>query len=398
MTTIHVGKNGSLNNEKALKNWNALRSNLGGKYQPIPVTIAQEGNLYHGEAQPRYPDDSRRIDVTGIKTENGSLKGIAIQYDPLLHRNRDIELVTSFNTDNLVLGNFAVITLNLSFPEPGRERDLLIPRYPGNIAFITDFGDQDTYVGEVKGAIRQKNLHAVIDDITHKVPRFDIRSGSYLLAKAAKAFPERTVFVGVVDPGVGTSREAIAVETQNGNRYIVPNNGLLTHVLQTNQVRAAHRIENRFFLGDSFSERDKTFHGRDVFGPAAAVLALGFPLGWIGPVIERFIPLDITPPARDGNGAVTGEIEHVDHYGNVVTNIGQDVLKGFKFGDRLRIEVGGRTFDLDFVETYGNTPKGALVGVITSDHTFEVARNQASANETLTVNAGNFISIRRIER
>jgi len=428
MSTLYVSKLRSANaqSENVLKNWDTLIEEHFNHVRGLtkPVTIDVDGSLYHGEAiaspKPTKGDDEYRIDITGLKaTTKGPFQGIVLRYGTSgisgTPHTKDVqEQIGFFGKDDIFFSSDSRIKINsrlfeirsgkqyqaqregeppLPYELQGWNNPFSIPSYPGFIALITDFGYGDSYVGDVKGAILNKNSKATLYDITHNVPPFNIRRGSYLLDKSAKAAPLHTVFIGVVDPGVGTSREAIAVETLDGKRYVVPNNGLLTHVLNSNEVRAAHRIENRFFLGELYTEKDKTFHGRDVFGPAAAVLAYGFPLGWIGPVADNLIKLSIASPNRDDQGRVTGEIEHVDHYGNVVTNIDRDLLYRFKPGDKLVINAGDRTFEVDYVETYAQTPKGTWVGVITSDHTFEIARNQESANETLKLKAGNTISI-----
>lgn len=264
----------------------------------------------------------------------------------------------------------------------------------GLVILLTDYGAADFYVGALKGAIYSAFPQARIDSITHEVPPFDIREGAYLLAGAAREFPLGTTFVAVVDPGVGTERKPLAAETESGHFFVAPDNGLLTLVFAELGVRRVHEITNPQVLRPG--ALSSTFHGRDLFGPAGAHLAAGFPLVEVGPELKQWVTLKIET-GRLEEGAVLGEVVHVDRYGNLLTNIPRELLAQLpaQRGDRLKVTVGEQTRKMPFVKTYGDVPEGEFLLLIHSLDEVEIAINLGSAAGVTGARAGTKVKIAR---
>ena len=253
----------------------------------------------------------------------------------------------------------------------------------GLVIMITDFGVKDFYVGAMKGAMYKVFPQAKIDEISHGVSKFDIKEGAYTLAKAAPEFPTGTVFVGVIDPGVGTQRKPIAMKTQNGHYFIAPDNGLLTLIGDSMGVAEVREITNRDVMRQDV--QSSTFHGRDIFGPAAAHLAKGFAFEKIGPVLKEHVQLPISF-AKIVDDAIIGQIEVIDEYGNVITNIRPDLFEklGVQRGHTIEVEFSHhRSVVCKYVKAYGDAPVGSGVGLFGSGGVFEVAVNQGNLAKEL---------------
>ncbi len=187
------------------------------------------------------------------------------------------------------------------------------------VSILTDFGWNDPYVGIMKGVMLSIEPELTIVDITHDSPNFDVRSGSYLLWASASDFPKGTVFLVVIDPGVGSSRNALIAEA-GGYYFVGPDNGVLWETVSQLGGGKFYKIENReFFYRKTPSS---TFHGRDIFAPAAAHLAKGVSPENFGPRVEDEQVEKVSLfTASKGKGAVRGEVIYIDHYGNAATNI-----------------------------------------------------------------------------
>lgn len=271
------------------------------------------------------------------------------------------------------------------------------------IALLTDFGLADAYVGTMKGVILSICRSAHLVDLTHSIRPQNVRQAAYVLMTAFRHFPPDTVFLVVVDPGVGTERQPIAVETAHGV-YVAPNNGVLSYVLPHLEVRRAVVLaEPRYQLpGPSM-----TFHGRDIFAPAAAHLAAGVPITALGPTLPELVKLD-PPRLAIGSGAIEGEIIHIDHFGNVITSIGHlawegdDLILTPQFGagsesvrvaaGDFRVSIGGRTIS-GVQPTYGRTAPGTLLALVGSSGQLEVGVNQGSAADTLGASLGDPVRV-----
>ncbi|WP_457642406.1 SAM hydrolase/SAM-dependent halogenase family protein [Persephonella sp.] len=184
------------------------------------------------------------------------------------------------------------------------------------IALLTDFGTKDGFVGAVKGVISTINPSVNIIDISHEVSSFDILEGSIILSSVYKYFPEGTIFVTVIDPGVGTERKPVVVQTER-YFFVAPDNGVLTLPLKEQKIKKIVEIKNRGLLLPRDSE---TFHGRDIFAPVAAYISRGVPLGMIGDEIKDLKKVDFPEPVIKDK-FMEGEIIKFDKFGNGITNI-----------------------------------------------------------------------------
>src|SRR5574337_20278 len=185
------------------------------------------------------------------------------------------------------------------------------------ITLLTDFGNQDAYVGIMKGVIAGINPLANIIDICHDIPPQDIFNGAYLLSTSYKYFPEGTIHVAIVDPGVGSQRDIVCVEAQH-HIFLVPNNGILSFIAQEEKPKSIFRVTNNRYCLPSPSN---TFHGRDVFAPVAAHLSLGIKPQQLGMKVNQLEQLDIPKPHYKKTGQLEGQIIYIDRFGNLITNI-----------------------------------------------------------------------------
>ena len=189
------------------------------------------------------------------------------------------------------------------------------------IALLTDFGTQDYFVGAMKGAILSINQSAQIIDITHEIPPQNIVSASFTLRACYQDFPKETIFTAVIDPGVGSDRRAILIETEK-YYFISPDNGLLSFIFNGNESFRVFNITNEVFYKKPVS---KTFHGRDIFSPAAAHLSRGAKPEEFGDEIKDYVFLAENKPQIISDG-IEAEIIHIDRFGNLITNLTQKDL------------------------------------------------------------------------
>ena len=243
------------------------------------------------------------------------------------------------------------------------------------IALFTDFGVRDAYVAQMKGAILSIDSRLTVVDLNHEVAAFDVRGAAYLLEASSRYLPARSIVVTVVDPGVGTARRPVLCSTRSGRWFVGPDNGVFTHVLAAQGLLRAYELtETDYFL----SSVSATFHGRDLFGPVAAHLACGVSPAKFGPRVETLNTMPINAPRRAGD-AVVGEILHIDHYGNIVTNVTPDLLEELQVGHQLSFTVEGRHWTVPFCVTYGTQPAGSLLALVSSGDTLEIACTEGSA-------------------
>ncbi|PVX23581.1 MAG: hypothetical protein CW691_10170, partial [Candidatus Bathyarchaeum sp.] len=200
------------------------------------------------------------------------------------------------------------------------------------ISLLSDFGNRDPYVAEMKAVILSINPETRIVDITHEIEKFSIRMGAYVLASASPYFPKKTVHVAVVDPGVGTKRRPIIVETCR-SFYVGPDNGLLMLAAQKEGIKSVYVICNPKYL---LSIVSNTFHGRDIFAPSAAYLAKGIKPSDFGPAIQDYVFPEFVKPCTK-NGQLVGEVLHIDDFGNIISNISAQDLDHYNLcaGDSL---------------------------------------------------------------
>jgi S-adenosyl-L-methionine hydrolase (adenosine-forming) len=249
---------------------------------------------------------------------------------------------------------------------------------PPTVVFMTDFGIVDDSVALCKGVMYGITPNLRIVDLTHQVIAFSIADGARFLFGASPYFPASTVFVGVVDPTVGSTRKAIVVKTKRGQFFVVPDNGLITMVADRDGVESVREITNQdWMIGAKISS---TFHGRDIFSPVGAHLARGDDWTQVGPELKQIVRLELHPSALDDRG-LTGEVIALDGpFGNLVTNISaEDFLKlGYERGDSLKVTIGGKEFQMPFVKTFSDVPLKQPLLYIDSRGRASFALNQAS--------------------
>jgi S-adenosylmethionine hydrolase len=259
----------------------------------------------------------------------------------------------------------------------------------GIVTLTTDFGLRDAYVAEMKGVMlgiaRASGQSLQLVDVTHDVERHDITEGALALEAAAPFFPSGTVHLAVVDPGVGTARRGLAL-TADGQVLVGPDNGLFTPFMESDGWRAFEIAEADFRL----PLVSRTFHGRDLFAPAAAHLALGLDPARLGPPVSDPVRL-AWPEVRAVAGAVAGAVVHADRFGNLITSIHVRSLE--PLDERLLIRVGGR--EVPLAGTYADLPAnrpGALVG---SGGRLEIAVREGSAAAVLRARRGTPVVVSR---
>jgi len=248
------------------------------------------------------------------------------------------------------------------------------------ITLTTDFGLADPYVAEMKGVILKINPDAKIVDISHQIQKFNVRMGAYVLASAAPYFPEGTIHVVVVDPGVGTKRKPILIEAGSGF-FVGPDNGVLALAAKKQGVKHVYEITNPKFMLPKLSV---TFHGRDIFAPAAAFLSKGVSPSEFGREIRKIVMPKFAKIVRKGN-MLTGEVIHVDSFGNIVTNFTEKELKWAGAKDALKIKLKESELNLKLCKSYAEVEPQKPLAIIGSHDFLEISVNQGSAAETFNV-------------
>jgi S-adenosyl-L-methionine hydrolase (adenosine-forming) len=246
------------------------------------------------------------------------------------------------------------------------------------IALLTDFGTRDPYVAAMKGVLASRTNVPVVD-LTHEIAPFDVLEAAWFLGTVVPYWPVGTIFVCVVDPGVGTSRRIIACE-RDGRVFLAPDNGLLTFVAP----REIHSVENTaLFLPNG----SNTFHGRDRFAPVAAALANGLPYDRLGPRIDGIVTLDYEPPSY-GDDVVHGTIVAIDRFGNVITDIEASRIPFAPFAMHIQKQ------SIDRLETsYGDAAPGLFL-VVGSSGRIEISVANAGAAEELRANRLQHVELR----
>jgi S-adenosylmethionine hydrolase len=255
------------------------------------------------------------------------------------------------------------------------------------ITLTTDFGRSDWFVGTAKGVILGINPRATIVDITHEVRPGDIRAGAFSLMAACRFFPKATVHVAVVDPGVGSERRAIAVQTAD-YIFIGPDNGVLSWALAREKIKFVRQLENPKYFLESIS---RTFQGRDIFAPVAGHLSRGLSLKQLGRQLKDFIRIS-WPEATKSRGGIRGEIVHIDRFGNAITNIAAGLVGK---GEKCICEVAGkRTLRCALALFYGEAPAKSPVAVMGSCGFVEIAVNGGSAAQQFGLAMGDAVVVR----
>jgi len=257
------------------------------------------------------------------------------------------------------------------------------------IALLTDFGNADHYAGTMKGVILGICPDVTLVDISHDIPAHDVTAGALELAAAYKYFPSGTIFVAVVDPGVGSARRGLAADTGD-YRFVAPDNGVLTMVLREAPAKKVVELTERRYARPTVS---RTFEGRDRFAPAAGWLAKGTQLPALGRPVNEIQKLDIPVPEA-GPDTLRGVVLRVDRFGNLVTNIDRKAVERFAVGGTIAIDASGQRIER-LVATYAELPAdgvGALFG--STDH-LELAAPSASAAARLGLSRGAIVTVSR---
>jgi hypothetical protein len=257
------------------------------------------------------------------------------------------------------------------------------------IALLTDFGTKDHYAGTMKGVALGICPDAACVDITHDIPPHDILAGALELAASYKYFPPGTVFLVVVDPGVGSTRRPIAGEA-GSYRFVAPDNGVLTLVFRETPPKRVVELTERRYARPTVS---RTFEGRDRFAPAAAWLAKGIDLSGLGRSLTSWRLLTVPAPVV-GEREIAAEVLRVDRFGNLVTNVDRRMFERFAEGGSIAIVAGTESVG-KVVATYADAAPGSVCALFGSAEQLEIAVNGGSAAERLGLTRGARITISR---
>jgi S-adenosylmethionine hydrolase len=258
------------------------------------------------------------------------------------------------------------------------------------ITLTTDFGLKDPYVAEIKAVVLNVCPAATIVDISHEIAKFNVRMGAYILASASPYFPKGTIHVVVVDPGVGTKRKPILIQTRQAC-FVGPDNGILTLAAGNQSIEHVYEIANQKLMLPRISG---TFHGRDVFAPVAAHLANGTPPADFGPQTHRIVTPDFTKVIKKKNMLI-GEVLYTDSFGNIITNINEKKLASTKIQKTVSVKLGKTRLKLKLCRSYAEARAQEPLALIGSHNFLEIAMNQGNASKAFNVNAGEKVALAR---
>ena len=271
---------------------------------------------------------------------------------------------------------------------PAQKGSQQAPGQPGahpTIVFMTDFGTANDAVAICKAVILGIAPDARIMDITHQVTPYSIEEGSRFLEAVTPYYAAGTVFLVVVDPGVGTSRKAVVVKSKKGQYFVLPDNGLVTPVLDRDGLDSAREITNPDWMIQA--PISSTFHGRDIFSPVAAHLAAGGDFSLVGPVLSQLVRLNPKTSTTTDKG-IQGDIIGIDDpFGSLITDIPGDEFKklGYRFGDKIFLEINKKSVILPFVKTFMEVPVGDSLLYIDSRGRVGIAINQGSYSRKFNI-------------
>jgi hypothetical protein len=261
---------------------------------------------------------------------------------------------------------------------PREEESAKKPAARPTIVFMTDFGTANDAVAICRAVIIGIVPDVRIMDITHQVTPFSIEEGARFLSGVTPYYPAGTVFLGVVDPGVGTSRKAVIVKTKKGQYFVVPDNGLITPVADRDGAEGVREITNpAWMIGDKVSS---TFHGRDIFSPAAAHLAAGEDWTLAGPKLDTLVRLEAVTATVDAKG-ITGRVIGLDDpFGSLITDIQGDDFKklGYVLGDKVPVKIEQKAYTFPYVKTFMDVPVGETLLYVDSRGRIGIAVNQGN--------------------
>ncbi len=257
------------------------------------------------------------------------------------------------------------------------------------VALLTDFGTHDHYAGTMKGVVLGICPDVTLVDISHDVAPHDVLGASLELAACYRYFPSGTIFLVVIDPGVGSARRGLAAEAAE-YRFVAPDNGVLTGVFAEARPKTVVELTERQYARPTVS---RTFEGRDRFAPAAGWLAKGVRLAALGRPVADYQRLDIPAPDVQASG-IAGVVLRVDRFGNLITNIDRRAFDRVGQEGALEIQIGGHAIGR-LVSTYADIAGGEVAALFGSSDHLEVAANAASAAERLQIGRGAPVTVRR---
>ena len=250
------------------------------------------------------------------------------------------------------------------------------------VALLTDFGTRDHYAGTLKGVVLSVCPDATLVDIAHDIPAHDVMAGALELAACYRYFPHGTIFLVVVDPGVGSARRGMAADIGD-YKFVAPDNGVLSAVFAESPPKKVVELTERKYARPTVS---RTFEGRDRFAPAAGFLAKGVALVSLGKSLAHYQTLDLPRPAIE-DGVLLGQVLRVDHFGNLITNIDRKTFDHFAAGGAIAVEISGQEVPR-VVATYAEAQPGALCALFGSTDHLEIALNAGDAAAALQLGRG----------
>jgi S-adenosyl-L-methionine hydrolase (adenosine-forming) len=281
---------------------------------------------------------------------------------------------------------FALLLFSLGCANAPMPKDgAAAPARKPTIVFMTDFGTANDAVAICRAVIVGIAPDARIMDITHQVTPFQIEEASRYLYGVTPYYPAGTVFLVVVDPGVGTSRKAVIVKSKKGQFFVVPDNGLVSAVIDRDGLEGAREITNQHWMIQAAIS--STFHGRDIFSPAAAHLAEGWDYTIAGPEVPQLVRLTAKASRVDAKG-ITGEIIGLDDpFGSLITDVSKEDLQslGYALDDRITVQINNKPVPLPYVKTFMNVPVGAPLLYVDSRGRVGIAVNQGNYSRKFSV-------------
>ena len=251
------------------------------------------------------------------------------------------------------------------------------------ITLTTDFGSKDPYVAEMKAVILGLSRNATIVDISHEIEKFNIRMGAYVLASAAPYFPKDTIHVVVVDPTVGTKRRPLIIQTENAF-YVGPDNGVLALTIKNQHVKHIYEITNQKLM---LPKTSNTFHGRDIFAPAAAHLANGVRIEEFGEKAHPMVKPSFAKVTKMKNMLV-GEVIYIDDFGNIITSFQANEIERLNIKETVKVKLKNTAFELKLRRTYAEAENQEPLAIIGSHNFLEISVNQGNAERIFNVKSG----------
>ncbi len=257
------------------------------------------------------------------------------------------------------------------------------------ITLLSDFGLKDSYVAEMKGIILSTSPDTTIVDITHEIKKFDIEMGMFVLASAVRSFPNGTVHVAVVDPGVGGRRRSIIIKTKN-NYYVGPDNGILSLATKNEGIEYVYHIKVDIFK----EEISPTFHGRDIFAHTASLIAEGHKLSSLGDKIDDYHLIEFEKGEFRKNEVIC-KIIHIDNFGNLITNIHSSDIDALKlnFGSAILLRFRDKNYNIKFHRTYSDVSSQEIIALIGSHNFLEIAENLGDAKNRIKAKKGDKLKL-----